>query len=203
MANNVSISEGDGDKIVATTDIGGSQYQNIIVADAAGSPVDWTAAVPVNGPTAADAAISAAPVTIGGRAANALPTAVSANGDVVNAMMDLYGRLIARGALRESILPPQYTSLTNGSTTAIVTANATNKLDLYGLIVANTTGAVVDVLIEDGSTDVTTITVPADDTRGFMLSVDSAIPQNAVNTAWNATGANGVNITALAVKQGA
>ena len=200
MANNIAVTEGAG-KTVATTDIGGFQYQNIIVKDGTGVEVNFAADVPVKGTTAADAALTSAPVTVGGRAANALPTAVS-NADVVNAMLDLYGRQIIRAAPRE-LLGKQYTALTNGSVTAIVTADASHKLDLYGLVISNTTASAVDVLIEDVSADVFTITVPADDTRGFMLPVDAAIPQAAVNTAWNATGANGVNITALFVKNGA
>lgn len=46
------------------------------------------------GPTAADLAVAAAPMTIGGRASAAEPTAVSTDGDVVNAWLDLKGRQI-------------------------------------------------------------------------------------------------------------
>lgn len=47
----------------------------------------------IGGPTAADAAIAAQPVTIGGRASTALPTAMSADGDVVNAWLSLNGSM--------------------------------------------------------------------------------------------------------------
>lgn len=97
----------------------------------------------------------------------------------------------------------QYTALTDGTATTIVTADADNKLDLYGLIISNTSAAAVDVLIEDGTTDRGTITVPADDVRGFTLPPGAGLKQAAVNTAWKATGAAGVNITALYTKAGA
>jgi hypothetical protein len=47
----------------------------------------------IGGPTAADAAIAANPVTIGGRGSTALPTAMSADGDVTNAWFSLNGAL--------------------------------------------------------------------------------------------------------------
>lgn len=50
----------------------------------------------IAGATAADSAIAAYPVTIGGRASNAVPTAMSADGDVVNLWADLRGRLTTK-----------------------------------------------------------------------------------------------------------
>jgi microcompartment protein CcmK/EutM len=46
MADNIDVTPGTG-KTVATTDIGGAQFQNVIVTDDAGAPVDFSAAVPV------------------------------------------------------------------------------------------------------------------------------------------------------------
>lgn len=46
------------------------------------------------GPTAADAAIAAAPMTVGGRASDAVPSAMSADGDVVNSWMGRRGETI-------------------------------------------------------------------------------------------------------------
>lgn len=48
----------------------------------------------VEGPTAADAAIAANPTTVGGRASDTVPTAMSAGGDVVNAWFGLRGEQI-------------------------------------------------------------------------------------------------------------
>lgn len=62
----------------------GTNYK-IARGDASGS---W-----VHGPTAADAAIAAAPITVGARASTATPTAMSADGDVVNLWASLNGAL--------------------------------------------------------------------------------------------------------------
>lgn len=48
----------------------------------------------VEGPTAADAAIAANPMTVGGRASDTVPSAMSAGGDVVNAWFGLRGEQI-------------------------------------------------------------------------------------------------------------
>lgn len=50
-----------------------------------------TGAGAVGGPTASDGALAVAPVTVGGRASNAAPTAVSTDGDVVNNWLTLNG----------------------------------------------------------------------------------------------------------------
>lgn len=50
----------------------------------------------VEGPTASDSPVAASPVTVGGRASVAVPTAVSADNDVVNAWMDRLGSQIVR-----------------------------------------------------------------------------------------------------------
>lgn len=47
----------------------------------------------IAGPTAADAAIAAQPITVGARGSTALPTAMSADGDVVNLWASLNGAL--------------------------------------------------------------------------------------------------------------
>jgi hypothetical protein len=57
-------------------------------------PVSVASTLNVQGPTAADSAITANPVTTGGRASAAVPTAVNADGDVVNAWLDRNGRQV-------------------------------------------------------------------------------------------------------------
>lgn len=57
------------------------------------SALGVTGSQSVGGPTASDAAIAVAPLTIGGRASNAAPTAVSADGDVVDARFTRTGAL--------------------------------------------------------------------------------------------------------------
>jgi hypothetical protein len=84
----------------------------------------------------------------------------------------------------------QDTTITSSTAeTTIITADATHKLDLYGLILANKSATGTTVTIKDATSGTTraVIYVPATDTRGFMLSFDSAIPQATANNNWTAT----------------
>lgn len=100
----------------------------------------------------------------------------------------------------------QATTITSStSETTIITADATYKLDLYGLVLTNTSATATKVTIKD-STEGTTrfvFQVPATDTRGFMLPVDSAHKQAAANNNWTVTCGTSVAdlvVTALFVK---
>lgn len=144
--------------------------------------------VKVIGDTAADAALTVSPVTIGARAANANPTNMSAAGDVVNLQADLGGRLVTIDAPRE-LIGRTNTSLSNTTTeTTIVAATASTFHDLYGLILANTGATATEVSIRDDTagTVMATFMVPAGETRGFMVPASSATPQTAVNKNWTA-----------------
>lgn len=99
----------------------------------------------------------------------------------------------------------QYTAITNTSETTIVTATAAKFNDIYGLEFANTSATATNVTVKDGTGGTTAFVfaVPAGETRGFMVPVDSATPQAAVNTNWTATCSAGVstlNVTALYIK---
>lgn len=160
-----------------------------------------TGAIAAGGDVANDAADSGNPVKIGGKALTAIPAAVTAN-DRIQSMFDVYGRQISMSALRE-MRGNQVTTITNStSETTIVTADATYKLDLYGLIVTNTSATPLNVAIKDSNAGTTrmNIAVPANETRGFMLPADAGHKQNAVNTTWTATcsaSVTSVIITAL------
>lgn len=140
------------------------------------------------GPTASGSAVAANPVTTGGVAESTIPTAV-ADGQVVNSQHDIYGRQITIGAVRTNKGIQDTTITSSASETTIVTADATYKLDIYGLIVANKSATPAQVTIKDdtGGTTRAVLYVPAGDTRGFMLPVDSAVPQAAANKNWTAT----------------
>lgn len=157
----------------------------------------------VAGAAASGASDAANPVTTGGRAATANPTAV-ADGQVVNAMHDKLGKAIVVSAVR--VLKGVQTSVANGTTeTTIVTADAVNFLDLYGLILANTSATATTVAIKDATAGTTraTLQVPAGDTRGFMLDPGAAIPQAIANNNWTMTSSASItslDCTALFVK---
>lgn len=159
---------------------------------------------PVKGGTASGASLANAPVTTGGLAKTANPTAVT-DGQVVNQLHDKLGKQVVVGALRDLKGVQQTTITSSTSETTIVTAVASTFLDLYGLIITNTSATVTKVTIKDSTAGTTraVIEVPATETRGFMLSPDAGINQATVNNNWTATcgtSVASVEITALYVK---
>lgn len=160
--------------------------------------------VPVHGDTASGSSDANNPVKIGGVGRITNPTAVT-DGQRVNGIFDKLGKQIVVGAIRD-LKGNQQTSISNStSETTIVTAVASTFLDLYGLILANTGATTTKVSIRDDTAGTVRaiIEVPTLETRGFMLPVDSAIPQTAVNKNWTATCASAttaMEVTALFVK---
>ncbi len=161
--------------------------------------------IPVAGDVASGSADSGNPVKLGAVGHTTAPTAVG-DGQRVNLVADKVGRLQVVGAPR-SLLGNQTTALTTAAETVIVNAiNATTFADLYGAILANksATAAEVSIRYGVGSTIVTNIYVPASDTRGFMLSIDAAIPGSlsTANVSWTAqaSATSSIDVTALYVK---
>ena len=175
-----------GDRSDFFTDTFGSQ--RVIIADSAGAVLDYTTPALVAGGTAADAALTAAPVTVGGRAANANPTAMSANGDVVNAQYDLYGRQITRETLRETKSVATTTITSSTTETTIVAAVASTFNDIFRILINNTSDTATTVTIRDGTVGTIrwVFVVGAGETKGFSGNVSGATKQAAVNTNWTA-----------------
>lgn len=100
----------------------------------------------------------------------------------------------------------QSTTITNSTAeTTIVTAVASTFLDLYGLILANTSASPTEVTLKDKTStgNARSLYVPAGETRGFMLGADNGIQQAEVNNNWTATCATAVTslkVTALFTK---
>jgi hypothetical protein len=163
-----------------------------------------TFAVQAAGDTANAASDAGNPVKIGGVGKTANPTAVT-DGQRVNGLFDKLGKQIVVGAIRD-LKGVQQTQISSSTAeTTIVTQVASTFLDLYGLSIANTSATATKVTIKDSTSGTTraVVQVPAGETRGFMLPVDSAIPQATVNTNWTATCGTSVaaiEITALYVK---
>ena len=177
----------------------------VTVQDTSGTALDYTVPALIEGKTAAAASITAKPVTIGGQAKTANPTAVT-DGQVVNTTHDKVGKLIAVSALRD-LKAVQTTTITSSTseTTIITAAGASVFADLYGLILTNTSASAQIATIKDATAGTTrlTIEVPAGDTRGFMLDAGSAITQAAANNNWTCTCTSSLAsllITALYVK---
>ncbi len=155
------------------------------------------------GGIAHDSADSGNPVKVGGQARTTNPTAV-ADADRSNFITDKLGKQIVVGSIRD-LKANQVTTITSStSETTIVTAVGSTFLDMYGLIISNTSATAVNVAIKDATAGTTrfNFSVPAGDTRGFMLPEGGAIKQSAVNNNWTATSSASVAslvITALTV----
>ncbi len=156
------------------------------------------------GNLAHDAVDAGNPLKIGFQARTTIPTAV-ADADRVNGMADKFGRQIVQHGIRD-LRGNQNTTITSSTAeTTIVTAVATAMLDLYGIVIANTSGTACNVTIKDATAGTTRfiIAVPAGETRGFMLPACDGHKQAAVNNNWTATCSASVAsivITALTVQ---
>lgn len=160
--------------------------------------------VQVVGNVASDGVDSGNPVKMGFQARTTIPTAV-ADADRVNGMADKFGRQVVQHGLRD-LRGNQKTQITSSvAETTIVTANATAMLDLYGLLIANTSSTACNVSIRDATAGTIrfVVAVPAGETRGFMLPACDGHKQAAVNNNWTATCGTSVasiEITAMTVQ---
>lgn len=144
------------------------------------------------------------PVKVGGQARTTNPTAV-ADGDVANYIADKLGKQVTVQSIRD-LKTQQITTITaSTSETTILTAVASTFLDVYAIFITNTSATATEVHIKDATAGTTRVTLsaPANDTRGFVLTESAAIPQATVNNNWTATAVDSVSsliITVLAVK---
>jgi hypothetical protein len=144
-----------------------------------------------------------APTLLGGTAATANPTAATA-GNAVNVLIDKLGKVIAVGAIR-TLKGVQATTITSTTETTIVTAGAAGVFqDVYAITLANSSATACYVSLKDATAGTTrmVIYVPAGDTRGFTVPVDSAMPQAVAANNWTATlsaAVTSIYVTALYV----
>lgn len=157
-----------------------------------------------SGSVAHDAVDSGNPVKVGGQARTTNPTAVQ-DGDRSNFITDKLGKQVVVNSIRD-LKTVQQTTITNSTAeTTIGTAVAATFLDLYSLVLTNTSATGTTVTIKDATAGTTrlVIYVPANDTRGIALTESAAIPQAAVNNNWTATCGTAVTsleVTALFVR---
>lgn len=158
----------------------------------------------VGGVTANAATKTGNPLRIGTVGHTANPSAVT-DGQAVDAMADKLGKIVVVGSIRD-LKANQITTITASTAeTTIVTSVASTFLDMYGLIITNTSATAVNVAVKDATAGTTrlNIAVPAGDTRGFMLPEGGAIKQAAVTNNWTATvsaSVTSVIITCLTVQ---
>lgn len=157
-----------------------------------------------SGSVAHDAADSGNPVKVGGHARTTNPTAVQ-DGDRSNFITDKLGKQVVVNSIRD-LKTVQQTTITNSTAeTTIGTAVAATFLDLYSLVLTNTSATGTTVTIKDATAGTTrlVIYVPANDTRGIALTESAAIPQATANNNWTATCGTAVTsleVTALFVR---
>jgi len=128
------------------------------------------------------------PVKIGGVAKTGNPVAV-ADGQRVNAVFDKQGKMITTSAIRQ-LKGVQKTSITVNTEQIVVTAGAATVFqDVYAIIVTNKSATPVSVDFRDASAGTVrmTLAAPANDTRGFTVTVDSAMVQAVAANNWTAT----------------
>ncbi len=138
------------------------------------------------GPTVADAADDGnAPVQVGGIARTANPTAVAGN-DVVKATFDDLGRQLIRPIQVRDLTTTAYTTLTNGTETALLAGAASTFHDLIYVMGANESGTAVrvDLRCGTGGAVVASIEIPGGGTAGVALPVPLPMPE--VAQAWTA-----------------
>ena len=157
-----------------------------------------------NGGLAHDAVDSGSPHKVGGQARTTNPVAV-ADADRTNFIADKLGKQVVVGSIRD-LKVQQATTITNSTTeTPILTAVAATFLDVYGLIISNTSATVCSVAIKDATAGTTRLNVSVlpGDTFTFMVPESGAMTQAAVNTSWTATcsaAVTSITVTALAVR---
>lgn len=194
-------------RVTISNDSSLAANQSVNLAQVAGGTAitsGVTGSQAVGGDTASGSSDAGNPAKIGGVGRTTNPTAVT-DGQRVNAIFDKLGKQVVVNAVRDLKGVQQTTITSSTAETTIITAVASTFLDLYGLIITNTSATVTAVTIKDSTAGTTRaiFEIPATDTRGFMLNASNGINQATVNNNWTATCGTSVasiEITALFVK---
>ena len=163
-----------------------------------------TFAVQATSSTATGSAVPADAYYNGAEAQTSNPSAATA-GNLVGLMADKVGKLVSVQSLRQLKVQQHTTITASTAETTVLTAVSSIFLDVYGVIVANSS-VTADVVTFKDSTGGTTrfvIAVPAGETRGFMLNESAAHNQATVNNNWTATSSasiSSLDITMMAVE---
>ena len=131
------------------------------------------------------------------------PTAI-ADGGAIHASFDDLGRQVITPYQVRDLVSTAYLALATGTETALFAGAASTFHDVVQIVCANTSDAVVDLDFRSGTGGAVlfSITVPADNTAGFIPAVP--FPQTELAQAWTVdmadiTGTT-VNISALFIK---
>lgn len=119
--------------------------------------------------------------------------------------VDKYGALLTAQVVRANKVQQQTTITASTAETTVLTAVAATFLDVYGVIVVNTSATAADITFKDATAGTARfdIYVPAGETRGFMLASGDAHTQATSNNNWTAQSSasvTSIKITMFAVK---
>lgn len=156
----------------------------------------------VSGAAAHDAARAGNPVAVGGSARlTTLPALVSTAADTVDLTADGYGRQIVVGPHPVENIKYQTTNITNTTQTTIVTADASNCLDIIGLIITNNSTVDSICAIKDSTSGTTRLNFLIPKGGGVVFQPCMPLPQLAgKNNNWTvtmATTATSTDVTAI------
>ena len=185
-----------------TTDLVAADITKVAGGTAITSGVTGSQAV--GGDTASGSSDAGNPNKIGGVGRTTNPTAVT-DGQRVNAIFDKLGKQVVVGSVRDLKVQQATTITSSTAETTVLTSVASTFLDVYGVIVANTSATACDVTFKDATSGTTRFDIhtPAGDTRGFMLPESAAHNQASAANNWTATcsaSVASIKITMLAVK---
>jgi hypothetical protein len=172
------------------TPVAGNSYP--LTADTTGvlcTGATFSGTVTVQGDVAHDGVDSGNPVKTGGKALTADQTAVS-SGDRTNGLYDVLGKQVTIPVLRGQKGKQTTTITSSAAETTIVTAGAAGVfLDIYRIIVSNTSASDGSCTIKEATsgTTVWVFAVKAGTTGGFSGDAGSATPQAAAAANWTAT----------------
>lgn len=154
-----------------------------------------SAGIGVVGTAAEDAAASGNPVSVGGQARTGLPATTIVNGDAVRLTQSVSGQAIVKNfAARDLDFNVNQTVTTNAQTAIRAAQGASIRQNITAIKFQNTNATATTLTIQDGSTTLDVISVPASMTLPVQFTYPTPLFGTA-NTALNYTaGTTGANI---------
>lgn len=123
----------------------------------------------------------------------------------MTANVDINGRFVAVGPARDQRSDATLTLTATTAETPLIAGLAGTFIDVYGLILSNTSATASEIILRDatGAGTPRSFMVPAGETRGFMLASADAIKQGVAGNTWTAqcgTSISSMKIDALYVR---
>jgi hypothetical protein len=150
--------------------------------------------IAVAGTAAEDSAVSGNPVSVGGQARTGLPASSIVNGDAVRLTQSISGQAIVKNfAARELDFGVNQTVTTNAQTAIRAAQGASIRQNITSIKFQNTNATATTLTIQDGSTTLDVISVPASMTLPVQLNYPTPLfgtGNAALNYTAGTTGAN-------------